>query len=128
MHAVADDSQGPEATKGNANSVSLFNKPASNADAAAQIGAVLPAGGTDRVHRRESMEEKLKRRQAEIAARLHDIATRKKVESRERGSRLDRIIGAACRADRTMHQNIKIALGAVKSPADREFLKIEGWL
>jgi hypothetical protein len=77
---------------------------------------------------RETLEDKLKRRQAEIAARLHDIATKKKLESRERGARLDRIIGAACRADKTMHESIRTALKAVKAPADREFLKIEGWL
>ena len=108
--------------------MSLFNRPNPNEPVAAPIDALSQPDAPQRARRSEAMEEKLKRRQAEIAARLHDIATRKKVESRERGSRLDRIIGAACRADRTMHQNIKIALGAVKSPADREFLKIEGWL
>jgi len=107
--------------------MSLFNKPTPNADAVSRIDAAQQPGAKG-VRLRETMEEKLKRRQAEIAARLHDIATKKKVESRERGSRLDRIIGAACRADTTMHEGIKTALKAVKSPADREFLKIEGWL
>jgi hypothetical protein len=114
--------------KGNANSVSLFNKPTPIAEVEIRIDAAPQAEVANRVRRRESTEEKLKRRQAEIAARLHDIATRKKVESRERGSRLDRIIGTACRADSNMHDSIKTALRAVKSPADREFLKIEGWL
>jgi hypothetical protein len=114
--------------QGKANSVSLFNKPTPNADVTIRIDAEPQPEISNRVRRRETIEEKLKRRQAEIAARLHDIATRKKVESRERGSRLDRIIGAACRADMTMHESIKTALKAVRSPADREFLKIEGWL
>jgi hypothetical protein len=114
--------------KGNVNSVSLFNKPVPNADVAIRVDAAPQTEVVNRVRHRESMEEKLKRRQAEIAARLRDIATKKKVESRERGSRLDRIIGAACRADASMHDSIKAVLKAVKSPADREFLKIEGWL
>jgi hypothetical protein len=78
--------------------------------------------------RRETVEEKLLRRQAEIAARLHVIATTRKVETREKEARLDRIIGAACRADKTIHESVKAALKGVKSPADREFLKTEGWL
>ena len=78
--------------------------------------------------RRETLEEKLLRRQAEIAARLHAIATTRKVETREKEARLDRIIGAACRADKTIHESVKAALKGVKSPADREFLKTEGWL
>jgi DNA anti-recombination protein RmuC len=78
--------------------------------------------------RRETLEEKLKRRQAEIAARLQAIATHKKEEFREKERRLDRIIGAACRNDESMREDIKAALNKVKSPADREFLKIEGWL
>ena len=110
------------------NSVSLFNKSVPNADVTIRLDAAPNPEVPNRVRSRETMEEKLKRRQAEIAARLHDIATRKKVESRERGLRLDRIIGTACRADSTMHGSIKTALRAVKSPADREFLKIEGWL
>ena len=78
--------------------------------------------------RRETLEDKLKRRQAEISARLHAIATRRKLENREKDERLDRIIGAACRADKTMHEAVKTALKNVKVPADREFLKTEGWL
>ena len=78
--------------------------------------------------RRETLEEKLLRRQAEIAARLHAIATTRKVENREKEARLDRIIGAACRADKTIHESVKAALKGVKPPADREFLKMEGWL
>ena len=58
----------------------------------------------------------------------HAIATTRKVETREKESRLDRIIGAACRADKTIHESVKAALRGVKSPADREFLKTEGWL
>jgi hypothetical protein len=78
--------------------------------------------------RRETLEEKLKRRQAEIAARLQAIATRRKEEFRDKEARLDRVIGAACRADKSLHEGIKTALKSVKTPADREFLKIEGWL
>ena len=78
--------------------------------------------------RRETLEEKLRRRQAEIAARLQAIATRKKEEFREKEARLDRVIGAACRADKAMHESNRLALKGVRVPADREFLKIEGWL
>jgi hypothetical protein len=117
-----------ETMKGNSNSVSLFNRATPNADIASRIDAAPQLEVANRVRHRETMEEKLRRRQAEIAVRLHDIATKKKVESRERGSRLDRIIGAACRADESMDGSIRTALKAVKSPADREFLKIEGWL
>jgi hypothetical protein len=88
----------------------------------------LLSSARQKVRRSESLEDRLKRRQAEIAARLQNIATRRKAETRERGARLDRIIGAACRADQTMHERIKTALKVVKAPADREFLKIEGWL
>jgi hypothetical protein len=80
------------------------------------------------ITRRETLEQKLKRRQAEIAARLHTIATTKKAEAREREARLDRIIGTACRADKAMHESIRMHLKSVKAPSDREFLKIEGWL
>jgi hypothetical protein len=92
------------------------------ADAAPQFRVPRSAG------RRETLEEKLKRRQAEIAARLQAIATRKKEEFRDKEARLDRVIGAACRADKTIHESIRLALKGVKAPADREFLKIEGWL
>ena len=91
-------------------------------DAVAEFRVPRSAG------RRETLEEKLKRLQAEIAARLQAIAARRKEEFREKEARLDRVIGAACRADKTMHENIRATLKSVKAPADRGFLKIEGWL
>ncbi len=78
--------------------------------------------------RRETLEDKLRRQQAEIAARLQAIASRRKEENREKELRLDRIVGAACRAEKSMQEAIKAALKNVKLPADREFLKTEGWL
>jgi len=108
--------------------MSLFNRPNPNEPVAAPIDALSQPDAPQRARRSEAMEEKLKRRQAEIAARLHAIATTRRVENREREARLDRIIGTACRADKAMYEGIKTALKAVKSPADREFLKIEGWL
>jgi hypothetical protein len=108
--------------------MSLFDAPTTNQRSPGQIGTVSQSEAPQRLGRGETLEDKLKRRQAEIAARLHDIATKKKAETRERGARLDRIIGAACRSDKTMHESVRTALKAVKAPADREFLKIEGWL
>jgi len=108
--------------------MSLIDSPITKGSSTDPLDGLLQPAVAQNARRGETLEEKLKRRQAEIAARLHDIATKKKTETRERGARLDRIIGAACRADQTMHERIKTALKAVKAPADREFLKIEGWL
>jgi hypothetical protein len=78
---------------------------------------------------KKTVEDRLLEKQAQIAARLAGIAAKRRTESRERMARLDRIVGAACRADTTMQDRIKEALNkAVKSPPDREFLKTEGWL
>lgn len=78
---------------------------------------------------KKTLEEKLQEKQAQIAARLKAIADKKATERRERDARLDRIIGAACRADKAFHDTIKAVLATgVTSPKDREFLKVEGWL
>lgn len=108
--------------------MSLFDAPTTKKTPTDHLEGLSQPAAAKSARRSETLEERLKRRQAEIAERLHNIATKRKVETRERGARLDRIIGAACRADQTMHERIKTALNAVKAPADREFLKIEGWL
>jgi len=78
---------------------------------------------------KKTLEEKLLEKQAQIAARLAVIADKKKSADREKLARLDRLIGATCRADETLHESIKAALAKiVKAPRDREFLKVEGWL
>ena len=81
------------------------------------------------VSHRKTLEEKLHEKQTQIAARLAVIAQKKKSVEREKLARLDRIIGAACRADESLHDAIKAALDrGVKAPKDREFLKIEAWI
>jgi len=88
-----------------------------------------PAPPAKNVGGKKTIEERLKQKQAEIAARLAAIEGRKKSAEREKNARLDRIIGAACRADETMRDAINAALSRnTKAPKDREFLKVEGWL
>src|SRR5580700_328310 len=98
--------------------MSLFDAPTANQRSTGQNGAASQSEAPQKLRRGETLEDKLKRRQAEIAARLHDIATKKKAENRERDARLDRIIGAACRADKAVHESVRAALKGVKTPAD----------
>jgi hypothetical protein len=83
----------------------------------------------DRTRRRQTLEERLKLRQAQIADRLSTIASKQKAETMAKEARLNRLIGAACRTDATIQPRIRAALlKATQSPKDREFLLIEGWL
>jgi hypothetical protein len=78
---------------------------------------------------RQTLEERLKLRQAQIAARLAKLASKRRAETIAKEARLDSLIGAACRADVGIHPRIRTALlEAVQSPKDREFLLTEGWL
>lgn len=119
---------GQKIEKGLVNAMPIVDAPTTNERSTAQPDPLPQPESARRSGRRETLEERLKLRQAQIAARLHAIATQKKAETREREARLDGIIGAACRADKTTHDSVKRALKGVKLPADREFLKIEGWL
>jgi chaperonin cofactor prefoldin len=91
---------------------------------------IIESVGTSNPPRpKKTLEQKLQEKQEVIAARLATIAARRKADTRERMARLDRIIGAACRADESMRAAVIASLHrTVKVPADREFLKIEGWL
>lgn len=83
----------------------------------------------DRKAKRQTLEERLKLRQAQIAARLAKIATSRKADNAAAELRLNRLIGAACRADDGLHPRIRaLLLKNVQSPKDREFLLTEGWL
>jgi hypothetical protein len=83
----------------------------------------------DRTRRRQTLEERLKLRQAQIADRLSTIASKQKAETTAKEARLNRLIGAACRTDATLQPRIRaVLLKATQSPKDREFLLIEGWL
>jgi hypothetical protein len=78
---------------------------------------------------KRTLEQKLQEQQEQIAARLAGIAAKRKADTRERMARLDQIIGAVCRADQSLHETIKEALGkGARAPKDREFLRVEGWL
>lgn len=65
----------------------------------------------------------------QLTAQKRVLAKRLRAEARARAAKLESMIGAACRADKSTHAAVKAALDKqVLDPKLRAFLKAEGWL
>jgi hypothetical protein len=104
--------------------------PMATAESEIKIADVSASAAKNAAQRqRQTLEERLKLRQAQIAARPAKLASKRRAETIAKEARLDSLIGGACRADEGMHPRIRTALlRAVQCPKDREFLLTEGWL
>lgn len=76
--------------------------------------------------------ELLRKRQAEIAARIAQVEASEKARGRKEDTRLKILIGAALIADTTLHPETRAGIQAVlrraiKAPRDVDFLKDKGW-
>jgi predicted phage tail protein len=76
--------------------------------------------------------EALKKKQAQLKARIAAIEAKQKANQRKEDTRLKIIIGAALMADAALHPDTAAFLAAVLRRAvtaerDREFLKRKGW-
>jgi len=77
--------------------------------------------------------EALRKRQAEIAARIAEVEAGEKAKGRKEDTRLKILIGAAFIADTDIHPETRVGVlsvlrRAIKAPRDAEFLKAKGWL
>ncbi len=77
--------------------------------------------------------EDLKKREAELKAKIATIEARKATEARKEDNRLKVLVGAALLADAKIHPDTVFFLRsvlprAVITPRDREFLQAKGWL
>jgi hypothetical protein len=76
--------------------------------------------------------EILRKRQAEIAARIAEVEATAKARRRKEDTRLKILIGAALIADTNIHPEtragvLSVLRRAIKAPRDAEFLKAKGW-
>jgi len=77
--------------------------------------------------------EALKKREAEIKARIAEAEAKEKTKRRKEDTRVKVIVGAGIIADTEKHPDTKPAIVAVLDRAiiatkDRAFLKSKGWL
>lgn len=77
--------------------------------------------------------EDLKKREAELKAKIATIEARKATEARKEDNRLKVLVGAALLADAKIHPDTVFFLRsvlprAVTAPRDRDFLQAKGWL
>lgn len=77
--------------------------------------------------------EDLKKREAELKAKIATIEARKATEARKEDTRLKVVVGAALLADAEIHPDTVFFLRsvlprAVTAPRDRDFLQAKGWL
>ncbi|MEI2770774.1 MAG: mobilization protein C [Candidatus Competibacter sp.] len=77
--------------------------------------------------------EDLKKREAELKAKIATIKARKATEARKEDNRLKVLVGAALLADAEINDETRLFLRsvlprAVTTPRDREFLQAKGWL
>ena len=75
----------------------------------------------------------LRKRQAEIAARIAEVEAGEKAKSRKEDTRLKILIGAAFIADTDIHPETRAGVlavlrRAIKAPRDAQFLKDRGWM
>lgn len=65
----------------------------------------------------------------QLTAQKRVLAKRQRAEARARTAKVESMIGAACRADKSTHAVVKAALDKQVTDAKlRAFLKAEGWL
>ncbi len=78
--------------------------------------------------------EDLKKREAELKAKIATIEARKATEARKEDNRLKVLVGAALLADAKTHPDTtgsflrSVLPRAVTAPRDRDFLQAKGWL
>jgi large subunit ribosomal protein L7/L12 len=77
--------------------------------------------------------EALRKREAEIKARIAEAEAKEKAQSRKEDTRVKVLVGAAFLADidknpETRALVLSVVERAIVNPKDREFLKSKGWL
>jgi hypothetical protein len=77
--------------------------------------------------------ETLRKRHAQLAARIAEAEASQKARVRKEDTRLKVLVGAAILADISLHPEARAGIKAVLQRAitaarDREFLKAKGWL
>jgi len=77
--------------------------------------------------------EALRKREAEIKARIAEAEAKEKAQSRKEDTRVKVLVGAAFLADieknpETRSLVLSVVDRAIVNPKDREFLKSKGWL
>jgi len=77
--------------------------------------------------------ENLRKRHAQLAARIAEVESSQKARARKEDTRLKVLVGAAILADISLHPESRAGIKAVLHRAitadrDRQFLKAKGWL